>query len=193
MAKVTINLFGAAGQRAIEIQPKGGFPTRHINIGTSDKTPLPEITPDLPKAQPATSSEKALPKPTLRDETERDREIVKALPDIPYRRPITLDDFIDALAKMQGYKNKYRYSDLYLSFSEITKVCGPKLRFRISDDLILEMLRTLYKQGRILQKKNQSGQDCFLLVDPPDKPKTDLQALLAEVDAILAKGENNDL
>ena len=52
MAKLTINLFGAAGQRSIEIQPKGGFPTRHIKIGSPDSTPLPEITPDLPKAQP---------------------------------------------------------------------------------------------------------------------------------------------
>ena len=88
MAKVTINLFGAAGQRTIEIQPKGGFSTRHIKIGSADTTPLPEITPDLPKAQPkpafARNIDKHEKSPELWDQNGR-----------PVMAVARLDEFMD--------------------------------------------------------------------------------------------------
>lgn len=51
MAKtIKINLFGANGERTIEVKTRGGFPTRHIKTGVPAKTPPFTVTPDLPKS-----------------------------------------------------------------------------------------------------------------------------------------------
>ena len=55
MTNIKINLFGGNGQRTIEIQPKGGFQTRHIKKAALAETPPAIITPDLPKTQPSAS------------------------------------------------------------------------------------------------------------------------------------------
>ena len=48
---VKVNLFGAHGDREIDITPTG-FPTRHVRTGNPPQTPRLAITPDLPKPKP---------------------------------------------------------------------------------------------------------------------------------------------
>ena len=49
--KVEVCLFGAHGDRQVDIIPTG-FPTRHIKTGVPAETPPLVITPDLPKPEP---------------------------------------------------------------------------------------------------------------------------------------------
>ena len=61
--QIIVNLFGAAGERQVNITPKGGFFTRHI------KAPR-EITPPIsppanPKPAPVTPKSNEVPPPTL--------------------------------------------------------------------------------------------------------------------------------
>ena len=45
---IQVHLSGAKGTRTASVTPRP-FQTRHIRTGTADTTPLPAITPDLPK------------------------------------------------------------------------------------------------------------------------------------------------
>ena len=56
--KKKVRLYGANGQRTVEITPKP-FPTRHIKIGAPAETPPLIITPDLPKPAPVLPAYKA--------------------------------------------------------------------------------------------------------------------------------------
>ena len=49
--KVKVNLFGAHGDREVDITP-AGFLTRHVRTGKPAQTPRLVITPDLPKPKP---------------------------------------------------------------------------------------------------------------------------------------------
>ena len=48
MKRVQVQLFGDTGNRNIEVNPRGGFLTRHVNTGTTAKTEPITVTPNLP-------------------------------------------------------------------------------------------------------------------------------------------------
>ena len=81
------------------------------------------------------------------------------------------------------------YGFKWILFDEIQKVARISFKFKASDDIrenLRDVLRELYRQGRIEHKENphtpRSKQSMFRLL------KTDLQKLLAKVDAVLANG-----
>ena len=56
--KVKVNLFGAHGDRQIDITPTG-FPTRHVRMGKPTETPPVCLTPNLSKLQARVGAFKA--------------------------------------------------------------------------------------------------------------------------------------
>ena len=139
--QVTVNLFGARGQRSVEITTRGGFPARHVRIGTPTETPPLSITPDLPAEEQQT------------------------------KKFLTLDILADILAKMEDYNRDNGYKDTFLGFSEIVKVTCINLKYDLCSLQLLEMLRELYKQGQIEHRVNRFKQDTFRLIPEKEKPR----------------------
>ena len=160
--KVKVNLFGAHGDRQIDITPTG-FPTRHVRMGKPTETPPVCLTPNLPKPQPALG--------TFNAGTSLTAETV--------------------LTVMQAITDKYGFK--WILFDEILKVATVSFKIRTSGDPLREVLRELYRQGRIEYKTDphtpRSKQGMFRIL------KTKLHRLLAEVDALLGSrngGQSND-
>ena len=150
---VKVNLFGAHGDRELDITPTG-FPTRHIRTGQPTETPKLALTPNPPK--------------------------LKRVGEFTAETVMTV---MHAITDRYGFK--------WILFDEILKVATVSFKIRTSGDPLREVLRQLYQQGRIEHKTNphtpRNKQSMFRLL------KTDLQQLLADVDARLGNGgKSND-
>ena len=68
----------------------------------------------------------------------------------------------------------------FLILDEILFVATTRFNLQLNHESLTGVFRKLEADGEVIRERNAFGQDCYKL-----KPKTDLKALLAEVDAIM--------
>lgn len=192
MAKrVKVNLFGKNGQRSLEIQPRGGFPTRHIKVPVE---PVPSIfspvTPEMVAADQ--KAKRRTPQNTVDREPSTDnRKERKANDGKRYaisaatgtRIAIDPAAALEVLQKMTQAANPRAVDHDWFIIDEILFVATTQFKIRANHTTLLAALRELYRHGRVDHKTNRFDQHMFKWVG--DAQKTDLHALLAAVDAIL--------
>ena len=173
MAKrIEVNLFGKNGQRSLEIQPRGGFPTRHIKVPLK---PVPSIfspvTPEMVEVERKAKHEKPpiIPCPDPKPQSQPD----------PVVDP---EAVFDVLQKMTQDANPKTVDHDWFIIDEILFVSTAQCGIRANHSTLLDALRDLYQQGQVAHKTNQFQQHMFKLIEGE---KTDLHALLAEVDEIM--------
>ena len=172
--QVKVNLFGAAGERQLNITTLGGFLTRHIKapretvpslfgdvrLHKPTATPTVEVSapstpaPANPKSEPVSTKSNEAPPPTL----------------------------LEVLKWMHASDNHSGW----LIIDEILFVATTQYKMKFNHNTLLNTLRELYKQGYLAYRLNRFNQHTFQLID---NQETNLKNLLAEVDAILAKGD----
>ena len=213
MAKrVTVNLFGQNGQRSLEIQPRGGFPTRHITVPVE---PVPSIfspvTPEMVAAdrKAAEQSDTAarenqaagndsaparLPNPDFSEKretpvTEAAQQAAALLQppvssqNTDQKRPVTPEAALDVLQKMTHAADPNAVDCDWFIIDEILFVATTQCNIRANHTTLLAALRELHRHGHVAHKTNRFDQHLFKWVG--DAQKTDLPTLLAAVDAIL--------
>ena len=169
--QVKVNLFGAAGERQINITTRGGFLTRHIKASRETisslfgnvrlhkpaATPTVEVSAPSTPANPKPAAEKpksdAFPAPTL-------LEVLK---------------WMEASEDFQGW----------LIIDEILFVATAQYKMKFNHDTLLDALRFLFQKGCLEHRLNRFNQHTFRLIE---KQENHLKSLLAEVDTILSKG-----
>ena len=181
MAKrVKVNLFGKNGQRSLEIQPRGGFSTRHI------KAPV-EAVPSI--FSPVTPEMVAAEKKAVVSEPQPSKVLPPILPTVPSNpRPkpdpaVDPEAVLEVLQKMTQAANPRAVDHDWFIIDEILYVATAKCRLRANHTTLLAALRELYRHGRVDHKLNRFDQHMFKWVEAAQK--TDLHTLLAEVDAIM--------
>lgn len=183
MAKrVKVNLFGQNGQRSLEIQPRGGFPTRHITVPVE---PVPSIfspvTPEMvaaekkakretPVTEAAQQAAALLQPPVSSQDTDR-------------KRPVTPAAALDVLQKMTHAADPNAVDYDWFIIDEILFVATTQCNIRANHTTLLAALRELHRHGHVAHKTNRFDQHLFKWV--AGEQKTDLHTLLAAVDAIL--------
>lgn len=200
MAKrIEVKLFGAQGQRSVEVTTHGGFSTRHIKAPRANTIPsiFSPVTPDMVAAArkarhaqlPTTPVKQTVPSPA--PDFARNIESHKRCPKLwdadgrPKMAVAQLDEFIqcqELVAPNVDYREFYnaamhakRRSCVSGTVEECVGWCVLAVRcLNISNRL---------KERKPKRKTKPRSQ--------PEKPKTDLRALLAKVDAILDKGETS--
>ena len=237
--KVEVCLFGAHGDRQVDIIPIG-FPTRHIKTCAVKETPPLVITPDLPKPEPVL--------PALDKAWQENRQrlfdfLTEGFSNLV--ESVVLDELGEAITAQYAPREEmtpaqwraltadlelstwtwghwifdvkhnlwHKYDSLYagtpltaetvmtvivaihdtysfkwILFDEILRVATVSFKIKTSGDPLCDVLRELYRQGRVEHKTNphtpRSKQGMFRLV------QTDLQKLLVDVDAILEGGQS---
>ena len=158
--QIAITLFGAAGTRTLEITTRGGFPTRHI------KAPR-ETAPSLfePDAEKVCTAQQPSPATLSTSKTDLD--------------PAT--QVLEVLRQMHAGPEGW------IIFDEIIFVARVQQKLQLTWDSLRDALRSLYRQKQVEHQQNRFGQDCFRLVEKLQN--THLKALLAEVNAIMGKGD----
>ena len=68
----------------------------------------------------------------------------------------------------------------FLILDEILFVATARFNLKLNHESLTAVFDELEAEGEVLRETNAFGQNCYKL-----KPKTDLKALLAEVDAIM--------
>lgn len=186
MAKrVKVNLFGKNGQRSLEIQPRGGFSTRHIKVPVE---PVPSIfspvTPEMVAAEKKAAASEPQPSKVL-------PPILPTVPSNPRPKPdpaVDPEAVLEVLQKMTQAANPRAVDHDWFIIDEILYVATAKYRLRANQTTLLNALRELYRHGSVEHKTNRFDQHVFRLVE---QSKTDLHALLAEVDTILKKEKSD--
>lgn len=200
MAKrIEVNLFGANGERSVEVASRGGFSTRHVKV---PHEPVPSIfspvTPDMVEAEKQAA---ALLNPPVSKNADP-------------KRQVTAEVALDVLQKMTHDDNRTTGNGWFI-LDEIlfvaTAICG----IRANSTTLIDALRDLYRKEIVAHKTNRFDQHVFKLAenweeaewlsDPEaqqeysewceavdeaaraeeDEKQIDLHALLAEVDAIM--------
>ena len=173
MAKrIQVNLFGKSGQRSLEIQPRGGFSTRHIKVVLEESVPsiFSPVTPDMVEVSKKRKAPVQNPRPDTKPRPKPD----------PAVDP---EAVVEVLQKMTIDANPRAVDHDWFIIDEILYVATAKYRLRANHTTLLNALRPLYQQGHIEHKTNRWNQHVFRLV--PEHTETDLHNLLAEVDSIL--------
>lgn len=151
MAKrVQVNLFGARGERSVEIVPKGGFPTRHIKV-PSEAVPsiFSPVTPEMVAAEKEAA---ALLKPPAPE---------KAAP----KRPVTPEAVLDVLQKMTQDANPRAVDPYWFIIDEVLFVATARCGIRANHATLLETLRDLYQKEIVDHKLNRFDQHMFKLAE----------------------------
>lgn len=183
MAKrVTVNLFGKNGQRSLEIQPRGGFSTRHIKVPVE---PVPSIfspvTPEMVAAERKTKRKATVPA-AEKEAADLLKPPVSSENTDP-KRSVTAEAALEVLHKMTQAANPKAVDYDWFIIDEILFVATTQFRIRANHTTLLAALRELYRHGRVDHKTNRFDQHMFKWVG--DAQNTDLHTLLAAVDAIL--------
>lgn len=201
MAKrVKVNLFGKNGQRSLEIQPREGFPIRHIQVPCE---PVPSIfspvTPEMvaadrKAAEKNDSTPARLPNPDFSEKrgtplTAAEQQAAALLqPPVSSentdpKRSVTAEAALEVLQKMTQAANPKAVDYDWFIIDEILFVATTQFKIRANHTTLLATLRELYRHGRVDHKTNRFDQHMFKWVG--DAQNTDLHTLLAAVDAIL--------
>ena len=180
--RVTVNLFGKNGQRSLEIQPRDGFPTRHIKVPCE---PVPSIfspvTPEMVAADRKAKS--GIPVTEAEQQAAALLQPPVSSKNTDPKRSVTAAAALEVLQKMtQAADPKAVDSDWFI-IDEILFVATTQCNVRANHTTLLAVLRELYRHGRVDHKTNRFDQHMFKWVG--DAQKTDLHTLLAAVDAIL--------
>ena len=160
MAKrIEVNLFGKSGQRSLEIQPRGGFPTRHVKV---PHEPVPSIfspvTPEMVEADRKAKHEKPPIFPDSNPQPQSDPVVdPEAVIDVLLKVPV------EAAA------------DGWFIIDEILYIATTKFGIRANHTTLLAAFRTLYQQKRVHHKRNRFKQHTFKLAN--------VKLELAKVDA----------
>ena len=205
MAKpITINLFGKNGQRSLEIQPRGGFSTRHVKVPLE---PVPSIfSPVTPEMVEAEKEAAALLKPPAPEKAD-------------LKCSLTSEAVLDVLRKMTHDDDRTIEKGWFI-LDEILFVATTKCGIRANHSTLLDTLRDLYRKEIVDHKTNRFNQHVFKIADnweeaewlsdleaqqeykewceeldaaarAEEDEKIDLHALLVEVDTILKRGNPN--
>ena len=156
--QIKVNLFGAQGQRSIEVTSRGGFPTRHIKV---PREAIPSIfspvPPDLVEADRKAKRAKPVnPRPDTKPQPQPD----------PVVDPKAI---IDVMQKMTRDADPSAVDHDWFIIDEILFVATTKCSIEANHDTLLAALRTLYPQ-RVQHKNNRFRQHMFRLT--PQKGET---------------------
>ena len=193
MAKrVKVNLFGQNGQRSLEIQPRGGFSTRHIKVPVE---PVPSIfspiTPEMVAAEKKAKSETPGQVhtdliPLIPEATQQAAALLQppvSSQNTDRKRPVTPEAALDVLQKMTHAADPNAVDCDWFIIDEILFVATTQCNVRANHTTLLAALRELHRHGQVAHKTNRFDQHLFKWVE--GEQKTDLHTLLATVDAIL--------
>ena len=150
--QVKVNLFGAAGERQINITTRGGFLTRHIKAPREIVPSLfgdvqlrkPTATPTVEASDPSTPAP-ANPKPAAE----------KRKPDA-FPAPTLLEvlKWMEVSEDFQGW----------LIIDEILFVATAQYKMKFNHNTLLDALRELYKEGHLAYRLNRFNQHTFQLI-----------------------------
>lgn len=154
MAKrIEVNLFGKNRQRSLEIQPRGGFPTRHVKV---PHEPVPSIfspvTPEMVEVERKAQREKP---PIFPDPNPR-----------PQPDPVVDPEAVlDVLQKMTQDANPKTVDHDWFIIDEILFVATAKCGIRANHSTLLNTLRDLYRKEVVDHKTNRFNQHVFKLAE----------------------------
>lgn len=133
--KVQITLFGANGERTLEINTRGGFFTRGIKAPRESVSTSPSEKP-----APVDPKSEAMP---LSQESENPPTLLEVL------------RYMEASADCAGW----------LIIDEILFVATTMFKMKFNHNTLLDALRELFKEGFLVYKQNQFGQHTFRLIE----------------------------
>ena len=170
LKKVTVTLLGAGGERQIEINARGGFPTRHIKVSPRETGFSSLFEPETPKAPAADRT----PKP----DTPPPPTTEKSSAPPPAEAPPTLLEVIRFMYASDNHSG-------WLIIDEILFVAIAQYKMKFNHTTLLDALRFLFQKGCLEHRLNRFNQHTFRLIE---KQENHLKSLLAEVDAIMNEG-----
>ena len=157
---ILINLFGTSGKRTVEITPRDGLSTRHIEVPR--ETGVPSTFAPVQEVAEQPPQRAATP---VNPEPESD-----ALPETP-----SLFEVLRWMAASENHTG-------WLIIDEILFVATTQYGMKFNQQSLLDALRLLYQEGCLSYRLNRFDQHMFRLIE---KQETTLKALLTEVDALM--------
>ena len=181
---ILINLFGTSGKRTVEITPRDGFSTRHIQAPRDTGVP-PILAPVQPTStQAARKASHAVE--TAEAETAQNPMLSRSEDDSPARQDGTLAEvpppsLLEVIQWMTASENH----NGWLIIDEILFVATTQYGMQFNQQSLLHALQELFQQGCLAYKRNRFKQHTFRLIENQEpRPK----ARLGEVDATLDEG-----
>ena len=172
--QVIVTLFGGKGKRTLNITTRGGFLTRHIK---APREIVPSLFGDVQLRQPTATRTVEVSAPSTPAPANPKPAAEKRKPDA-FPAPTLLEvlKWMEASEDFQGW----------LIIDEILFVATAQYKMKFNHNTLLDALRMLYRQGCLEHRLNRFNQHTFRLIENQENR---LKSLLAEVDAMLAKGD----
>lgn len=185
---ILINLFGSAGKRTVEITPRDGFSTRHIQAPRDTGVPsiFAPVQPTAPQGNRTASQEVETAETETAQSTvlsQEDNSPVRddGTPQQPSPAEVSPPSLLEVLQWMAASENHTGW----LIVDEILFVATTQYQMKFNQRSLLDALRLLYQKGCLAYKLNRFDQHTFRLIE---NQETTLKSLLSEVDAIMDEG-----